>query len=410
MASFRLPPGLIALTLIATVAFGAPVRADINDKVDNASEALDAANHDVKVALRQVARTKARIPVVEARLADAEAKVQRLHIENLDAQAHLADLNAQVAGIQALIDGVAADVAITQGTVNDIAREMYVKGQLSQVAAVLNATDPSDLTHRLATVESISRANNAQLIALRDRSAELAMDEVRIGTLQEQAQSEQDKIAARLLDAKAEESIAQRARNRLAALRSKQQSALATARAHASDVRDRYDALKAEQARIQAAAAAAAAANAHQDDAGAPGSSSHGLSWPIPGGQISQYSGPRIHPVYGYHSCHTGIDIRGGTGTPIHAAADGTVVNISSGGAYGNATLIAHGNGISTFYAHQSSITVHEGERVHQGDVIGYVGSTGWVTGPHLHFEVHVGGTPYNPMGWFGGNRSPVQC
>ena len=411
MASFRLPPGLIALPLIIALAIAAPARADINDKLDHASEAVDAANHDVKRALKLIERTNARIPLVQAELDEAEAKVIRLKSLNVESQAKLDDANAQIWHIQGQIEGVKTEVEQTQGDVDALARSMYVAGELSEVGAVLNATDPSDLTRRIATVESVSRANNAQLDVLRQRRAELAMDEVKLGALQEQAQQENDAIQARLFDAKQEEIRAQRARARLVKLKQRQASALRIARAHANDVQARYDELEAEQARIAAAAAAAAAAHTHQDaNPSSSGSSGSGLMWPIPGAAVSQNVGPRIHPVYGYKSCHTGTDIRGSEGTAIHAAADGTVIQISSGGAYGNATLIAHGNGISTFYAHQSRFAVQDGERVNKGDVIGYVGSTGWVTGPHLHFEVHVNGKPYDPMGWFGGNRSPVAC
>ena len=76
-------------------------------------------------------------------------------------------------------------------------------------------------------------------------------------------------------------------------------------------------------------------------------------------------------------------------------------------GPYGNNTLIDHGNGLATFYAHQSGFAVSRGQRVAKGDVIGYVGSTGYSTGSHLHFEVHINGVPHDPMGWFGGSKTP---
>jgi murein DD-endopeptidase MepM/ murein hydrolase activator NlpD len=125
---------------------------------------------------------------------------------------------------------------------------------------------------------------------------------------------------------------------------------------------------------------------------------------------VSGNVGPRIHPVYGYRSCHTGADISCGMGTGILAAADGVVVSVENGGPYGLHTLIQHGSGISTMYAHQSATSVSPGQKVTQGQIIGNVGSTGWSTGPHLHFEVHVNGTPYDPMGWFGGAKVPVSC
>jgi len=114
--------------------------------------------------------------------------------------------------------------------------------------------------------------------------------------------------------------------------------------------------------------------------------------------------------VYGYKSCHTGIDLSGGYGTPILSAAAGKVVLLENGGAYGLHMVIDHGGGLSTMYAHMSSVAVGAGSVVRQGQVIGYVGSTGFSSGPHLHWEVHVGGIPYNPLGWFGGSKYVISC
>jgi murein DD-endopeptidase MepM/ murein hydrolase activator NlpD len=125
---------------------------------------------------------------------------------------------------------------------------------------------------------------------------------------------------------------------------------------------------------------------------------------------VGQGVGSRIHPVYGYRSCHTGVDLGAPSGTPIRVTAAGVVVANASGGPYGNHTLVSHGNGLFSMYAHQSRFGAEEGQSVEAGQVIGYVGSTGYSTGPHLHFEIHVGGTPYDPMGWFGGEKVPVSC
>ncbi len=97
---------------------------------------------------------------------------------------------------------------------------------------------------------------------------------------------------------------------------------------------------------------------------------------------------------------HTGVDIGASSGTPIKAAGDGVVVMAGYNGGYGNWTLIDHGDGTATGYAHQSSIGVRIGQQVSTGEVIGQVGSTGASTGPHLHWEVRVNGTPVDPMGW----------
>ena len=96
---------------------------------------------------------------------------------------------------------------------------------------------------------------------------------------------------------------------------------------------------------------------------------------------------------------HAGIDIAVPYGTPIHAAASGTVIYAGWMGGYGNFVIIDHGGGLSTGYAHQSSIAVGGGS-VSQGQVIGYVGCTGHCFGPHLHFEVRINGTPVDPLGY----------
>ena len=97
---------------------------------------------------------------------------------------------------------------------------------------------------------------------------------------------------------------------------------------------------------------------------------------------------------------HEGIDIAAATGTPIRAAAAGTVIYAGWLGGYGNLTVIDHGGGVATAYGHQSSLAAGSGAFVAQGQVIGYVGSTGHSTGPHLHFEVRVNGVPQDPLGY----------
>ena len=125
------------------------------------------------------------------------------------------------------------------------------------------------------------------------------------------------------------------------------------------------------------------------------------LMWPAGSRSlVTSYFGWRIHPILGTRRFHTGIDIGVGYGTAIRAADSGKVIYAAGNGGYGNCTIVDHGGGISTLYAHQASIAVGYGATVSRGQVIGYVGSTGLSTGPHLHFEVRSGGQPVDPLGY----------
>jgi len=117
---------------------------------------------------------------------------------------------------------------------------------------------------------------------------------------------------------------------------------------------------------------------------------------PVPG-RITSPFGPRSHPIFGSTSSHPGIDMHARTGDPIFAAADGEVITARWINGYGNAVVISHGGGFSTLYGHQSEILVAVGDTVTGGETIGLVGSTGWSTGPHLHFEVRVHGIVVDP-------------
>ena len=121
-----------------------------------------------------------------------------------------------------------------------------------------------------------------------------------------------------------------------------------------------------------------------------------GMIWPISGPITSEF-GWRTHPIFGNARFHSGLDIGGDYGMPIHAAQGGVVIEAGWIGGYGNTVMIDHGGGIVTLYGHNESLAVGVGQSVNQGDVIAYCGSTGNSTGPHCHFEVRLGGEPVSP-------------
>ena len=124
--------------------------------------------------------------------------------------------------------------------------------------------------------------------------------------------------------------------------------------------------------------------------------------WPCPSSTyVTSAFGMREHPLFGDERPHSGIDISGSAGSEVLAADSGTVAVATYSSSYGNYVTIYHSNGDYTLYAHMSSLAVTAGQNVTQGDVIGYVGSTGWATGPHLHFEIRVNGSTVDPLSYF---------
>ncbi|CAB5010332.1 MAG: peptidoglycan DD-metalloendopeptidase family protein [Actinobacteria bacterium] len=383
---------------------------EIDGQVEQAGEAVDAANAKVARALKTLVSARGQLPAarrakVAAEKSAALAVTAAQQGANAARMANIAVITSQVQQAQ-----VRTQLEEVSEQIDDVVRLVYQQGPLGEIEVVLDAHDPGDFALRLASVDAISRSQATtqnQLIKVR---ADLVMKGVKHEALK--AKAEEAKVAAdaQLLKARQAQAEARAAQARIVQLVAERQASLVIAKKNKAVIAKRFQRLKAKQALMAKQAAAAARREAARLAAQGDNSPTGELRWPIDGGGVSADVGPRVHPVYGYDSCHTGTDIRGITGTPIHAAAAGTVAQISTGGPYGLATLIAHAGGLTTFDAHQSSVSVSEGQRVDAGEVIGAVGDTGWVTGPHLHFEVRLGSTAYDPMGWFGGSKSPVSC
>lgn len=139
-----------------------------------------------------------------------------------------------------------------------------------------------------------------------------------------------------------------------------------------------------------------ASGNAQWFEASGIGESKGALSRPVNGAVTSSF-GSRRHPILGYRRMHSGLDFKAGYGTPIYAVTDGNVAYAGRKGGYGNFVQLNHGGGLATGYGHMSRFAVRAGTKVRRGQIIGYVGSTGLSTGPHLHYELYRGGRAINP-------------
>ena len=158
------------------------------------------------------------------------------------------------------------------------------------------------------------------------------------------------------------------------------------------------------QMQAEEEAARQEAANNGQDYTGTGSTATGTYIWPCPScTYVTSKFGMREHPLFGDERPHTGIDIGAQAGAEVIAADSGTVAVATYSSSYGNYVTIYHSNGDYTLYAHMSSLTVTAGQNVTQGDVIGYVGSTGWASDPHLHFEIRVNGSTVDPTSYFSG-------
>ena len=404
--SSRFTRGLFAVPLVLSLLVTPAIAGgnDIDQKVSDASEALTAASKAVTEAAASLKDAQAKLPAAREAMATAKAKESEATGVYNKAASDLADSKAAYAAAQSKVTSKEAEISQLQKKVDQFARSVYQQGQTSQWEIILQSTSPSDLTVRLQNIKAVSRSTAQSLNDLVGAKQQLTTDAAAAEEVRLEMQQITNIASQALIDAQHAADKAAATKVEVDKLVDQETAALKVAEDDKAEVQKQYNELRAEQIRI--AALAAAAGNQGPVDPQATGP----LSWPLPGHAAGGGVGWRVHPVYGYRSCHTGVDSGAPRGTPIHAAAAGVVLSTTVSRAYGNMTLIDHGGGMVTMYAHQSSFAVSPGDKVDDQEVIGYVGTTGFSTGPHLHFEVHLNGVPYNPMGWFGGSRTVVPC
>ncbi len=391
-----------ALMLPAQGAVPMAKNGNLNNQIQQLGEDLDNANASVRKAMKEYREAAKNLPAAQAALSKAKATLARA--KAADASAHGELIKVTQAGDKAetKLNKTLSKLDVQKVEVTKLIRSVYRQGPMSELTMVLSSETPSDFTARLAAVNSWT-TNKRELIKQLAKTQESLKQQTKyLASLEVKKKEKKQAAEALVVDALTAAKRAEIAQNKVNRIVAKRQAAMKIAMRHRAAVKKRYVALKKEQKRLEDLA--------NNTNAGDGLSGNNNLMWPIPGAHITQYTGWRTHPVYGYRSCHTGIDLGASYGTPIKSAEDGVVAYVGNGGPYGRYTLISHGEGITTFYAHQSRQSVRDGEKVKRGETIGYVGSTGWSTGAHLHFEVRKAGVPFDPMGWFGGKKSKVSC
>ncbi|HEY3182268.1 MAG TPA: peptidoglycan DD-metalloendopeptidase family protein [Gaiellaceae bacterium] len=393
----RLTLALLCALAVATPAFGddAGRKRSIDSRISLLQSHLERQKERESAIRSQIAGVTSRIRSLETQVGDVSLRLQTLeqdlalHQERLDALTEL--YRYQTKRFVALKRWHALSIQ----RLNARLVHIYESDEPSTLDVVLGASSIQDALDKLEYVK---------LIGQQDERIAREVGESKRVVRAARAQTAKIRTTVR----QASQAIAVRAsqtrevRNELVGARddlstSKQQKLEDLSKLSAEERADveEIDALQqASQdlgAKIRAAQAQAAAPNGSVTSGAAPSAS--GFIWPA--------SGPVTSPFgWRWGRMHEGIDIGAPYGAPIHAAAAGTVVYCGWMSGYGNLVAIDHGGGISTAYGHQSSIAVACGQHVDQGQTIGYIGSTGHSTGPHLHFEVRVNGNPVDPLGY----------
>jgi murein DD-endopeptidase MepM/ murein hydrolase activator NlpD len=325
----------------------------------------------------ELAALEGRLDTAEGRLVEAETALRR-------AQREIADK-------QDALSATERELALRQDLLRERTRRSYMRGGITYPEAVLDIDTVNELgvsLQYMQTIMAVSQDRVEDVSALeREYEALVArLDELEqvVDAVRTERAEQRDEVAI-LVTGRRE------VQDRLAAREHEHRELLAELESNAERYRAAIDDLEAEGRAIERRLARIAA----RQRSGAPRSGGT-MQWPVNGVITSGY-GYRTHPVLGYSRLHAGTDFGAAAGTPIVAAEAGTVVSAGWLGGYGNAVVISHGGGVATLYAHQSRVAVGTGARVTRGQVIGYVGSTGMSTGPHLHFEVRVNGVTTDP-------------
>jgi murein DD-endopeptidase MepM/ murein hydrolase activator NlpD len=271
---------------------------------------------------------------------------------------------------------------------------MYETGTPDVLSVIVGANGYDDLIDRTEYLNRIRGNDEAIVVRVRELRNQVRRTVDRLRGAKNQIEAARDSIAAEEQTLAGARSAVQQRQSSLLAARGDRVAALKEIRSHEEE-------LDGSVAKIQAKIAAQLAGYGSVPlPAGPIRGGSSGLIWPVDGPVVSGFGSRTINGSYEYHP---GIDIAVPSGTPIRAAAAGTVIftepEASSGG-YGNYTCIDHGGGLSTCYAHQETFAVSAGQQVSQGQIIGYSDCTGYCFGPHLHFEVRIDGEVTDPMAY----------
>lgn len=413
---------LLAGTAIAPLASAEDLKAkqhQVERKVNAVHDDLDESSASLRRAAAALSLAQTRLGAAQDHLAKTRGELAAAEVLDEQMQAKLAAAIERMKAARADLRAGRRKVAEQQDTLGQIVVQNYQTGDpsLMGLSMVLTSQDPTELTGQLNSVRNVIDKESVVLDRLEASRALLVVQQQEVAIAKARVTEKRKAAAANLERKQGLETEAVAAEVSVQNLvRRRSEARQEAAQAKAADLaqlrnlereRDRIAAVlkrRADEARRRAAAAAARAGATGILGDGGPVASNGFLNYPVQGPVTSPF-GWRIHPIFGYRSLHDGVDFGAGCGTPIRAAASGRVLEEYFQTAWGNRIIIDHGFhrgvGLATISNHLSRYAVPAGAYVKRGQVVGYVGTTGWSTGCHLHFTVMQNGVAVNPQRWF---------
>ncbi len=362
---------------------------------------LDSSTQRLRATSRRLVRARAELAAARVELARTQGALAAARALDVQMQARLDAARARLARARADLAAGRRRVAEQGRMVSAVVVDGYQTGSpgLLGLEAVLTSQDPAQLTGELSSMRTVTDKQEAVLGRLRAGRVVLAVQEEETEAAEAEVAAARAEAAENLRTRQALEAQAAAEARRVAGLVDARGQARRAAVAAKNADLARLRRLERERDRI----ARLIRERASRGTGASPASGGGYLDYPVAGPVTSPY-GWRVHPIWGYRSLHDGIDLGAGCGTPIHAPADGRVISEYYQSAWGNRLVIDHGVrrgvGLATISNHLSGYAVGVGASVRRGQVVGYVGTTGWSTGCHLHFTVLENGGAVDPLKW----------
>jgi peptidoglycan DL-endopeptidase CwlO len=396
MLGNRLALAAVAVTALIALLAAAPAGAeDLQAELEAKQSKLDEVREQKGVLTTTITHYGDRIEQLTDEVAAIRGEEESVEIRLEAKQAELDRAVGELDGAKERLAAVRAHLKRALGALRERLVAIYEMGSPDVISVIVDSEDIGDLATQTEYLNRLHGMDEAVVGRVRELRDEVRRIVSRLRTAKQRIESARDEIATEEQALASARRTLQSRQSQLVSVRGQREAALEKISAHEHELDGSVAEIQGQIA-AELAETGSAPLPAGPIQYGASGS----MIWPVNGAVVSGFGGRDIGAGYEYHP---GIDIAVGEGTPIRAAADGTVVftqpDATSGG-YGNYTCIDHGGGLSTCYAHQSSFAVAAGQSVSQGAIIGYTGCTGYCLGPHLHFEVRINGAVTDPMGY----------